>query len=232
MRLLFPITLVLLTACSPPKDPLTSLLSTKESLNALPFPAVVEAATGHRVLPFDQSAAVDASFLTAISTAMPGILARLNAPDSPARKHARINEVSREFEDSLLGALDALPGFTCAIPATVEGNKQRSGYPDLRLLHESSGRVAYLDPKLFEEASVESTLRTFYYEPDSRTGKITEDAHHLLIGIAHDGNEGAWTFLRWHLVDLAGLTIRLKAEFQASNKDLYRPELIISGGEK
>jgi hypothetical protein len=75
-----------------------------------------------------------------------------------------------------------------------------------------------------------STLRTFYFEPKSRTNKILDDAHHLLVGIAHDGNDGRWTFLSWHLVDLAGFRVALKAEFQGSNRDLYRPELIISSG--
>ena len=232
MRHLLPIALALLAISCTPQDDLTTLLSTKNSITELPFSQLVEAATGHLILPIDGASSTDAAILSAISKAMPEVLTRLNAPDSPALDHARINEVSREVEDLLHSALDAHPDFTCSIPLTVEGHEQRSGYPDLRLLHNPSGQIAYIDPKLFEESSQSSTLRTFYYEPDPETGKITEDARHLLIGIAHDGNDGAWTFTRWHLVDLSGLTIRLKAEFQASNKDLYRPELIISGGEK
>ena len=45
---------------------------------------------------------------------------------------------------------------------------------------------------------------------------------HLLVGIEHDGKTSAWTFTGWRLVDLSTLQVRLKAEFQASNADLYR----------
>ena len=51
--------------------------------------------------------------------------------------------------------------------------------------------------------------------------KITDDAVHLLAGIEHDGKDGLWTFTGWRLVDLSKLRVRLKAEFQASNAELY-----------
>lgn len=218
------------------RSPLTVLLRRKDRLKNVPFSTVIEAATGRRILPLDPGAAIDRQILDAIGEAMTGVLRGLNAEDNPARGLRRINEASRHLEDALLAALDARPGFSCGIPPTAEGKEQRPGYPDLRLMHEASGRVAYLDPKLFEESGIASTLRTFYFEPagldgEGVTGKVLEDAHHILIGVAHDGNDGQWKFLRWHAVDLSGLNVRLKAEFQASNRDLYRPELIISGGE-
>ena len=44
----------------------------------------------------------------------------------------------------------------------------------------------------------------------------------------HDGKqEGSWKFSGWELVDLAHLRVKLKAEFQASNRALYRPEAIL-----
>jgi hypothetical protein len=55
-----------------------------------------------------------------------------------------------------------------------------------------------------------------------QTLKITDDAVHLLAGIEHDGKDGQWTFTAWRLVDLSKLRVRLKAEFQASNADLYQ----------
>jgi hypothetical protein len=119
----------------------------------------------------------------------------------------------------------------CAYPRTAEGNLQRAGYPDLMIRHPESGRVVYLDPKLVQEGSLESDLRTFYFTPSVQTRKVLHDASHLLVGIEHDGNTGKWKYLRWHLVDLARFKVRLKAEFQASNEDLYRPELIIRQGE-
>ena len=146
----------------------------------------------------------------------------LSQPNSPAREKRRINEVSALFENALRIEIDAHPNFSCDFPKTKEGEIQRSGYPDLRVEHLPTGTVAYLDPKLFEEKSIKSGFRTFYYEPSEDTTKVTEDALHLLIGFPHDGKTREWTFGNPHLVDLSGLTVTLKTEFSASNKNLYR----------
>ena len=91
---------------------------------------------------------------------------------------------------------------------------------------------AYLDPKLYEKKSRASSLRTFYYEPRTHTNKIQYDALHLLIGISHDGNEGAWQFTSSEICDLSHFHVRLKAEFQASNRDLYRKPTLLPQAEK
>ena len=155
----------------------------------------------------------------------------LPAPDSPVKSLRRINEASRWFEDALLERLDATEQFSAKIPITAAGTSQRSGYPDIRVVHTASGRVFYLDPKLYEATSENSSLRSFYFTPKLKTNKVLEDACHLLLGIAHDGNDGDWRFISWKLVDLSKLTVRLKPEFQASNRDLYRPEATVRTAE-
>ena len=148
---------------------------------------------------------------------------QLSQPDSPAHEKRRINEVSALFEDALRIKIDQHPEFSCGFPKTKAGETQRSGYPDLRVEHLPTGSVAYLDPKLFEAKSIKSSFRTFYFEPSQENGKVTEDALHLLVGFPHDGKTGKWTFGKPHLVDLFDLTVKLKTEFSASNKDLYSP---------
>ena len=96
-----------------------------------------------------------------------------------------------------------------------------SGNPDLRVEHLPTQTVAYLDPKLFQRNSQQSSLRTFYYEATSESSKVTEDALHLLLGFPHDGSNGQWKFGKAQLVDLSGLNLKLEVEFSASNKDLY-----------
>ena len=76
----------------------------------------------------------------------------------------------------------------------------------------------------------DSSLRTFYFTPKDETSKIQDDAHHILIGIEHDGRVGNWKFTAWKLVDLYNFRVRLKAEFQGSNRDLYQKELILDSG--
>ncbi|QTN31118.1 hypothetical protein HZ994_01850 [Akkermansiaceae bacterium] len=198
------------------------------------FTVVVEAVSGKRMMPAKGRASAG-RVVAAIQDVMDGLIVKMNAVDSPVKGLRRINEGSRFFEDGLLEGLDAMEGISCGIPHTREGTAQRSGYPDLRISDDATGDVYYLDPKLMERGSVASSLRTFYFEPKDTTLKITEDATHLLIGIEHDGNDGDWEFLGYRLVDLSGLKVRLKAEFQASNKDLYGKASVLEkrggGGE-
>lgn len=184
------------------------------------FSVVAEAVSGKKVIPAKDRES-SARVVGAIVGVMDDVMAKMNSEASPVKGLRRINEGSRYFEDGLLEGLDAMEGISCGIPHTREGAAQRSGYPDLRITDDATGDVYYLDPKLMEEGSVDSSLRTFYFEPKDTTLKITEDATHLLIGIEHDGNDGDWEFLGYRLVDLSKLRVRLKAEFQASNRDVY-----------
>jgi len=199
----------------------------ENELTGVPFAEVVQAATGKRVIPLNPTNAVDRELLSKISHAMDDVIRKLNAADSPVRNKRRINEVSALFENAMKAELNAIEGFECDFPKLANGTRQRSGYPDLRLADKKSGRVLYLDPKLMERGSRASSLRTFYYEPKRETNKILDDAHHLIVGFTHDGQTGAWRFLGWELVDLANFRVKLKAEFQASNRDLYQPGAIV-----
>lgn len=184
------------------------------------FATVAEACSAKKVIPLAAKES-HTRVQAAIQSALGRAIEKLNAPDSPVRSLRRINEASRFFEDALHESLNAEPDLSCDVPPNRRGEAQRSGYPDLRIVHEPSGEVFYLDPKLVEDGSWDSTLRTFYFEPKDETLKITDDAVHLLAGISHDGKDGEWTFTGFKLVDLSTLKVRLKAEFQASNKDLY-----------
>ena len=196
------------------------LLDEKLADREFSFATVASACSGKKVVPLGDRAS-HRRVKEAVESALAAAIARFNAADSPLRSLRRINEASRHFEDALRESLDAEPDLACGIPPNRRGEHQASGYPDLRIVHVPSGDVFYLDPKLLEENSAASSLRSFYFEPKDETLKITDDAVHLLAGIRHDGKEGAWTFTGFQLVDLSTLKVRLKAEFQASNKDLY-----------
>ena len=90
-----------------------------------------------------------------------------------------------------------------------------------------------MDPKLYEAGSRDSSFRTFYFEPKIATNKVRDDAVHLLVGFEHQPRTaGRWTFTRWDLVDLSHFKVRLKAEFQGSNHDMYRPEAIVASSAR
>jgi hypothetical protein len=198
-----------------------SLLGENLSERTFSFATVAEACSGKRVLPLTADPA-HRRVTAAIEQALKSTLAELNQPDSPVRKLRRINEASQFFEDGILKHLNQISGIVCEVPPNRAGEHQRSGYPDLRIVDQESKTVFYLDPKLVEQGSIDSTFRTFYFEPKNETLKITDDAVHLLVGIEHDGKDALWNFTGWRLVDLSKLRVRLKAEFQASNSDLYR----------
>jgi hypothetical protein len=76
---------------------------------------------------------------------------------------------------------------------------------------------------------------------------VRDDAVHFVVGFEHapretgSGSPAAggssspktiWKFTRWDLVDLSRFTVKLKAEFQGSNRDMYRPEAIVASSAK
>jgi hypothetical protein len=185
------------------------------------------------VLPIDQKNGTDPRVIAQISGVLDQVLKRMNASESPVQSVPSINEVSSHFENLLRELLDAAPGFDCDFPRTSEDRVQRSGYPDLRLVDLETKRVFYLDPKLYAVGSRDSTFRTFYFEPKVATNKVREDAVHLIVGFEHEAKSGGhWNFTRWDLVDLAHFKVRLKAEFQGSNRDIYQPEAIVATSAK
>jgi hypothetical protein len=210
------------------------LLDEDQQLRGVPFSEVIFDTSGKQVLPFDANNAVDQRVAKAISAACDEAMKRLNAPDSAIRNVDRINEVSSHFEDTLRDLLSSTTGLRCDFPLTAEGKVQRSGYPDLRIIDLESKRVFYLDPKLYATGSRDSSFRAFYFEPRQATNKVRDDAVHFVVGFEHETREknGVWKFTRWDLVDLSRFTVNLKAEFQGSNRDMYRPEAIVASSAK
>lgn len=210
-------------------DLIRHLLDQDLGIRKFPFPDVVLATSGKKVFTTDRHISGHRLILETLAKATESAISAFNRPDSPVRNLRRINEASRFFEDHLRKTINNHPHLTCSIPKNTQGREQRSGYPDLLITHTDGGKVThfYLDPKLYEKRSQASSLRTFYFEPRTRTNKIQHDAVHLLLGISHDGKDGAWTFTGWKICDLSQFQVRLKAEFQASNRDLYRPDIVI-----
>jgi hypothetical protein len=213
---------------------ITWLLDGDRQLRGIPFAEVIFATTGKRVLPVNPKDEIDQRMIRQISAACDETIKRFNMPDSVIQSVSRINEVSGHFEDCLRELLNATPGMNCDFPRTAEGRVQRSGYPDLRIVDLASKRVFYLDPKLYVSGSRDSSFRAFYFEPKVATNKVRDEAVHLVVGFEHEPREknGAWKFTRWDLVDLARFKVKLKAEFQGSNRDMYRSEAIVATSAK
>jgi hypothetical protein len=207
------------------------LLQGKEELSQMPFSDVIQHATGKKVLAIDRDDPDDARVLKHVGDALDQVIRRMNEPTSAVQSVARINEVSAPFENMLRDVLNETEGVSCDFAKTAGEKVQRSGYPDLRLVDEATSRVYYLDPKLYAKGSRDSSFRSFYFEPKVATNKVRDDAVHLILGIEHEGRKaGHWQFAGWNIVDLSSFKVRLKAEFQGSNRDMYRKEAIVASG--
>ena len=206
------------------------LVAHADELRDVPFADVVMAATGKRVIPVNRKR--NAAMLRELGTALNATLAELNKPTHAIHDAGRVNEASRFIEDEIRRQVNLLPGWICTIPLTAQNREQRSGYPDLRIA--APGAVVfYLDPKLYQAGSRDSSFRTFYYEPRALTGKIQDDAMHLLVGIEHSGgNARELRLTKWELVDASKLRVNLKAEFQSSNAEIYKPAAIVGRSAK
>jgi hypothetical protein len=218
---------------SPVDTLLPWLLQEDRELHGVAFSEVIFGATGKKVLACDPKNEADQRVIKQISNVLDEVVRRMNAPDSAIQNISRINEVSSHFEDMMRELLNATPGLQCAFPHTSADHVQRSGYPDLRLIDTKTHRVYYLDPKLYVVGSRESSFRAFYFEPKIATNKVRDDAVHFVVGFEHEKRTtDHWNFTRWDLVDLAHFKVKLKAEFQGSNRDLYRPEAIVATSAK
>ena len=208
------------------------LLDEDAALKGIPFADVISATSGKRVIPVDRADADTARILKSIGTVLDGVLAEMNGAGSPAKRQKRVNEMSKFFEDVITAKLNGVAGFACGVPKTASGHLQRSGYPDIRLVDKATGRVFYLDPKLHAKGSRRSSLRTFYFTPKRETNKVNDDAHHLIVGIEHEKTGADVVFTRWEMIDLSTFRVRLKAEFEGSNADMYRDDAVVAGSAK
>jgi hypothetical protein len=97
-------------------------------------------------------------------------------------------------------------------PKTSKGKLMSSAYPDRELKDQ-----AYIEVKVFDVNSKDSSFRSFYL---STLDKITKSLPHILVAFSH--KDGVLIDTKPEVIDLYDLKLKLKQEFNASNKDLYK----------
>ena len=173
-------------------------------IRGVPFSYVIEMTTGCKVIPIDEERdkeVLDEIYETAISV----------IEDSKEEDFSRLrpNEVSNILEDMLRTKLGGV----------IPENKV-AGYPNI--LIERNGRSYYLEVKLAEEGQLDSSLRTFYYEP-VELAKVKRDACHLIVGFIHKKK----VVTGFKIVDASRIRVNLKCEFNTNNSELYKPENVV-----
>lgn len=192
----------------------------KSGVSKMYFRDVVFAATGRRILPFNtESEAV----LNDITEWLDSNLADIS---NLVEMHyvGRPNELGNHVERLLMARLEEEMTFHVDTPTTEHGRRQAAGYPDGVIFDLRRDTVVYFDVKIFQEKTKDSTLRSFYYQPTNQN-KILHDAPHFLIAFKvkslGDDNRSPFIIQGYEIVDIHALQVNFKAEFNASNRDLY-----------
>ena len=195
-------------------------------IERLPFPVVVEAMTKCEIFPVGESAH-DQSLLSTLAEACTQTVME---SQHKAYHANRPNEVSVQVEKRLQFYLEHHK-IDVEIPSAPGGRGGGGGYPD-RLLW-LDGEPSYLEVKVsLEENITQGSARNFFYQPTSKS-KIQHNARHLLAGFAlRAQKEKMWTLTGWKVVDLFGLRVKLKPEYNADNLEIYRDELILMEGNQ
>ena len=183
-------------------------------MKKIPFQVVIRGLYGTVVKKFDKKAEDNQETLKRITEAMRKACKAV--PANPI-KRTRPNEAGNDMKEFVLKALceerlEAIP------PRTKSGKVRFTGYPDIKI--ESTNVPIYLQVKTFADASYKTALRSFYLSP-ADDPKVTDDAHHLLVGfkMIRDGN--LYFPATFEIVDLFGLGCDLKPEFNSNNNRLY-----------
>ncbi len=197
-----------------------------QRIRDVPFGDVVLACTGHRIIPLDAQA--DADRLARLGRAM---AAAVKAAHDKGIRARRPNEAGNAMESFVKDALRQ-EGFAAGVPKTAEGKHQAAGYPDVEV-RDADGRVTYLEVKIYSHRTANTTQRSFYFSPTAHM-KVLADANHLLVGFemerTRDESGQVFRPTAWKLVDLSTLRVKLKFEFNASNRDLYGKAKVVGAG--
>jgi hypothetical protein len=169
-----------------------------KKIRNIPFNYVIKMTTGHEVLPLLEE---DKEVIDEIFNISCQILEEVKEEDYSS---LRPNEIGNRLEDMLRVKLNGI----------IPENKV-AGYPNIMI--ERKGKTYYIEAKLAEVNQLDSSFRTFYYEPVEFT-KITRDACHILVGFIHK----ARSIIGFKIIDLSKIKVNLKSEFNTDNKELYK----------
>lgn len=189
-----------------------------------PFAEVIKRTTGHEVLAFDRARAEHAALLERLKAAAAGASREARASGIVS---ARANEAGNAMEARVLKALNEA-GLKADRPRTSSGQSLAAGYPDVAI---ESDPPCYLELKTYSARTADSTQRSFYYSPAEKT-KVTRTALHLLLAFEMEPRTEAgstvWVPVRFRLVSLHDLQVRLKVEYNQGNRGLYAPEKLLA----
>ena len=203
-----------------PKDFVQFIKRLIIGLHKIYFRDVIKASSGYSLLK------ADGIYLSAIDKIKTSLKSSLSEISNSVKRNynGRANELSNYLEGVIKNHINNnLADIKASIPA-VGDKKQSAGYPDL-IIEFDKNKYIYIEVKIYQEKTINSSLRTFYFKP-SENNKISESCPHILIGFEVEslGKENRSPFIikGFKIIDLYHLKVDLKPEFNASNPDIYK----------
>jgi len=205
-----------------------------EPLRDIPFSLVIKSVFGFQVLPFDLKHKENEKLLDLLKQAA-------NIAGKKARKEGiiarRANDVGTRIKPYVREALKQLK-LQARTPITQSGKKKAMGYPDIEVT-DPWGRSFYLECKTYNIQNIDTTRRAFYFSPPSKKGggKIIRDTFHLLMSFqvevarVIDAERRVYIPIHWRIYSLESINVNLKAEFNASNRQMYRAGTLLAEGD-
>ncbi|MGY0288665.1 MAG: hypothetical protein ACUX7D_07960 [Candidatus Methanodesulfokora washburnensis] len=172
-------------------------------VRGIPFSYVIKMTTGHEVYPVKDE---DTEVINEIFEKAKAVIKEAKNEDFSS---LRPNEISNKLEDMLREKLGG----------SIPENKV-AGYPNI--LIERKRKPYYIEVKLADVKEMNSSFRTFYYEP-VELAKVTKDACHIIVGFIHRMR----SIIGFKIIDASRIRVNLKSEFNTNNKELYRQENIL-----
>lgn len=197
------------------KDSISTVMELAQNLKDVSFRDLVEATSEFKLFPLDPKLPEDKELVENLAASFKHFVAFSNKTGTRFTA-TRINDVSRHIEEILVEQMQKT-----GLNARILGE---AGYPDIELT-DKHNRVSYLEVKISSKQKLTS-FRTFYYTSDK---KIKSDARHLLVGLHFlETADKHWKVEEWELIDLSYLRVNLKAEFNASNIDIFTEQARIA----
>jgi hypothetical protein len=199
---------------------LKEIFALSKKVDVVPFPLIVKASSGFDIIPVDDKDPQDRALLKTLKEILDSYLVTLK------KSHYRLegdrpNEVGSRIEGGLVHEMER---SSLKVIQLI-----KKGYPDIEL-YDAKGRLTYVEVKV--SSSIEpKDLRAFFY---SGGKKIKGNARHLLLSLSiskvlHTPN--VWEVKRYAISDLSNLKVKLKTEFNATQKVMTDRSLEIFSSE-